>query len=492
VNLTRNIVWNVLGIALPVLVGILVVPQIVRGLGTERFGFLSIVWVLIGYFSIFDLGLGRSLTRLAADRLAKGRPEEVAPLASTAMTLVGLSGVVASVAVAVSAGWIARRSAGTSSALVSEAFTATLWLAVSLPFVLLSTALSGLLEAYQKFGLINAVRIPVGILMLVTPLTILPVSKHLGPIVAALAGLRVVNTGVLFWLVLRNVHGMGARGFGFRRDLIRPLATFGGWLSVSNVLGPLMVYFDRFLIAAVLGASSIAYYTVPYDMLTRLWLIPTAMQGVLFPTFTAMHGRDSARLASLFARSSQTTMLLLAAPLLATMLLAHQALNLWIGPLFAEKSTAVSKILMIGVLANSLARTPSTFVQGAGYAKWTAVLHALELPGYGLALWVLLGRAGINGAACACSGRILIDTLIVYFMATRLEPKLVRPALRDVALLCVACLTAAWLGWVTPGLIARITLVAAVAIACTLLLLKHTSTAFLTAPKRPSSPGAST
>ena len=40
---------------------------------------------------------------------------------------------------------------------------------VEAAFVLLATLAGGLLEAYQKFGLINAVRIPVGILLLAAP-----------------------------------------------------------------------------------------------------------------------------------------------------------------------------------------------------------------------------------------------------------------------------------------------------------------------------------
>src|ERR1700726_4993279 len=104
-RLARNIVWNAAGIGLPLLIGIAVVPTIVKGLGTERFGFLSIVWMLIGYFSIFDLGLGRALTKLAADKLARDEEDEIAPLASTALILVFASSALVGFVIAMSAGW---------------------------------------------------------------------------------------------------------------------------------------------------------------------------------------------------------------------------------------------------------------------------------------------------------------------------------------------------------------------------------------------------
>ena len=120
-RLARSILWNAAGIGLPLAVGVVVVPAIVRGLGTERFGFLSIVWMMIGYFSIFDLGLGRTLTKLVADRLGQEREREIGPLVSTTLIIVIVSGVLVSVATALSAGWLAQRTMGASPALVPEA-----------------------------------------------------------------------------------------------------------------------------------------------------------------------------------------------------------------------------------------------------------------------------------------------------------------------------------------------------------------------------------
>src|SRR5437667_12210334 len=65
--LARNTVWNLSGQLLPMIVAVITVPLLVRGLGVARFGVLSLSYVLIGYFSLFDLGIGRALTKLVAD-----------------------------------------------------------------------------------------------------------------------------------------------------------------------------------------------------------------------------------------------------------------------------------------------------------------------------------------------------------------------------------------------------------------------------------------
>jgi len=441
-RLTRSIIWNIAGTSLPLVVGVGVVPVIIRELGTERFGFLSVIWMLIGYLSIFDLGLSRTLTKLVADRLAIGRESDVAPLASTAFIIVLVCSTVVGAIVALLSDYLAHRIFGTSPTLVPEARAAILWLSVSLPFVLLATALTGLLEAYQQFPATNAVRIPFGSLMLATPLAVIPFTHDLGDITAALAAVRVLNAGVLCAITFKVIPQLRGHMTAFRRDFVGPLMSFGGWLTISSVVGPMMVYFDRFLIAATLGGTAVAYYTVPYDILNRLLAIPNAIQGVLFPTFATLRAQGSPRAVSVFTRSSTYTILLMIPPLIGVMLFSTQGLAIWISGKFALHAASIARILMIGIVLNAMARTPLVFVQGAGYAKWTGLLHLIELPCYGVALWVLIKANGIDGVAYAWSGRVAVDTIALYAMSVRLEPNLSRGIVRDSLWVTASCVLA--------------------------------------------------
>ncbi len=47
---------------LPLLAGVLFVPFMLERLGNERFGVVTLIWALIGYFGLFDMGVGRALT----------------------------------------------------------------------------------------------------------------------------------------------------------------------------------------------------------------------------------------------------------------------------------------------------------------------------------------------------------------------------------------------------------------------------------------------
>src|SRR5437667_4284659 len=91
--LARNTVWNLLGSGAPMLLAVFCIPILIRGLGTDRFGVLTLAWALIGYASLFDLGLGRALTQLVAQKLGTGDEREVPQVVWTSLLLMLALGV---------------------------------------------------------------------------------------------------------------------------------------------------------------------------------------------------------------------------------------------------------------------------------------------------------------------------------------------------------------------------------------------------------------
>jgi O-antigen/teichoic acid export membrane protein len=59
------------------LVAVFCIPILIGGLGKDRFGVLTLAWAVIGYASLFDLGLGRALTQLVAKKLGAGEDHAV-------------------------------------------------------------------------------------------------------------------------------------------------------------------------------------------------------------------------------------------------------------------------------------------------------------------------------------------------------------------------------------------------------------------------------
>lgn len=417
--LTRNTVWNLVGQMAPMAVGLFAIPRLISSLGTDRFGVLTIAWMVVGYFSFFDLGLGRAMTNLVAQKLATESDRELPAIVWTANMLMAALGIIGAVVLAMLSPILVHNLLKTPPGLQSETTSAFYILSASVPFVISTTGFRGVLEARQRFRIINLVRIPMGIATFAAPLLVLPWSKTLPAVVGILVVAR-----ALFWLVyaVLALHDMPLllHKFEIDRRLLPMLFSFGAWMTVSNIVSPLMAYLDRFLIGMLLSLTAVAYYATPFEAVSKLLILPIAIVGVLFPAFSTALVADRERAAMLFRRAVKYVVIALLPPTLLTVLFAQNGLNLWLGPVFANHSTRVLQWLAIGVFANGLAALPFALVQGAGRADITGKLHLLELPLYLVAVWVLTKHYGIDGTAIAWMIRVVIDCALLFWAVERL------------------------------------------------------------------------
>jgi O-antigen/teichoic acid export membrane protein len=419
--LARNVLWNLAGQLLPLPVAILAAPFLVRGLGLERFGVLSLAWTLIGYFSLFDLGMGRALTKLVADRFAENRNEPIGAIAWTTLALLLALGGVGTLVMWALTPWLVRDGLRITEALQTEALWSFYLIAAGIPLLTVTSGLRGLLEAGQHFTAVTLIRVPMSLLMFLGPLAVLPFSQSLVPVVLTLVAMRLAAAVIHLIVSLRTFPSLRS-GLVFDRALLAPVLRLGGWMTVTNVVGPVMAHLDRFLVGALVSMSAVAYYTAPYDVITRFLVMPMAAVGVLFPAFASSHAADRDRATLLLARGTKYVFLTILPILLIAVAFASDFLLLWLGPAFSQNSTAPLRWLAIGVLANGVAQVPFAFLQAAGRPDLTAKLHAAELPFYLGGLWALTASFGITGTAMAWSVRSIVDAIALFALVCRTLP----------------------------------------------------------------------
>jgi len=412
-SIARSSVLNLLGAGAPLVVALFAIPVLAGTLGADRFGVLNLAWVVLGYFSLFDLGLGRAMTKLVAEKLGLGEDAAVPGLVWNSFMLMVAFGVLGSIVAVAITPWLVGDALKIPPALQPESLPSFYLLAAAIPVVTSGAGLRGLLEAKQRFDLINLVRIPHGAFSFLAPMAVLPFSHSMLPIVAVLVLGQMLAWGVYLLLCFRILPEL-RKAPVLQLSAARPLLRFGTWMSVSNIISPLMVTLDRFVIGAMISVSAVAYYGVAYQTVTKLWIIPGALTGVLFPAFAAVLVQDDERAAGLLRKSVKTTFLLLFPIILTIVALGHEGLNVWLGPEYAQHSTKVLQWLAIGVFLNCLAQIPFALIQAAGRPDLTAKFHLIELPLYLLALWLLIRTSGIDGAAMAWTMRCGLDAVLLF------------------------------------------------------------------------------
>ncbi|VVD96979.1 polysaccharide biosynthesis protein [Pandoraea pneumonica] len=426
-SIKKNSLWNLAGLGGPLLVAAVTVPYLLRHLGVEAFGILTLIWTLIGYFSLFDLGLGRAITQKVSSILNSDRKNEVNPIIQSGLVVTGAAGMFGMLLLAVLAHILANKWLNVSGPLIDETFWSLIISAIGIPITTLTIGFRGVLEAFENFKISSVFRIILGILNFAAPAIVVAcVGNSLIWISLSLIVTRLLVVAI-HWRYVSNVYGIRFNRLGVQWGYVKELIAFGGWTTASNVIGPLLVSADRFFISSVLGATAVAYYTVPFEIANRLLIIPVALTGALFPRLANVIGSRHHEAEANYKGSLKLILYVMLPICLAIAVLSKVLLSIWLGAKFAEQSWMVASILFIGIFFNSLASVPFTYIQAAGKSRTTAFIHIFETIIYIPSLLLILHTVGIVGAAIAWSSRALFDLLVLLYLRRELSASL-RPA----------------------------------------------------------------
>jgi len=413
-KLASNTLWNLFGQILPLLLAVAVIPMLIKSMGVSRYGFLTLAWVLIGYAGLFDFGISRAMTRLVAKHVADGDKAAADQVARAGSSFMLLFGFVVGLLLFGFSEVLVDRWLKVQTELKGEAINSLRLLALSVPIVLLTAAYRGVLEAHQAFKPLAMIRVVMGALTYLGPLLALTLSKRLEVVVGTIVLMRVL-ANYLHARVCQQSTQYHYRWNVPDRVVTKKLFALGGWMSVSNIVSPVMTYMDRFILGGMVTIELVAYYATPYDMITRVMILPYAFMGALFPVLAGM-GSDHERIQKTYSTTIRILFLLMLPITFTAIVLAHPIMELWLGGTFALHGAPVLQLLALGVMANTLAQAPANLIQSAGNPKWMALLHIIELPLFLFAIWFFTTRYGIVGTAFSWSLRMVIDSVILHLL----------------------------------------------------------------------------
>jgi O-antigen/teichoic acid export membrane protein len=420
-RLGRNALFNLAGLAVPLMVAALLLPILTHALGPARFGLLGVSWAFLEYLTLFDVGLGRATVRYVADSVARGTRDE-SQITWVSLSVQLIIGSCAAVALIIFAPTLARHVFRVDPGLVDEASRLFEVVALNLPVVLALTTFRGVLEGAQHFTLSNAIKIPASAGSIVIPAILARLGHSLPDMLMWVLAWRVLATIATLVAITRVIPGFRIEPPRDWRRL-RSLISFGGWVAVSGVISPMLIYFDRFALGARSGLAAVGYYTAPYEGITRLLMIPNSLIAALFPLLTGLGVVAAAgRIDRLFASSMRAVVLMMSVPAVIGLVFAPVILRFWMGPVYAAEGEVALRILSVGVLINAVAHIPYTFLEAAGRPDVPAKFHMIELVIHVPIAWYLVGAYGITGAAIAWTARVSLDTTFLLVAASRVVP----------------------------------------------------------------------
>lgn len=404
-TLLKNSLWNIGGYVVPAIVTVPALGIMGRVLGAELFGVFTLALAVVGYASIFDAGLTRAVIREIS--IFRDNQKEKLKIVATATVLILILGIVAGCLLFIFSNAITTL-LKISSGLHHEVSIALKILSISIPLFLITQVWLSILEGMERFGVLNIYKSITGTLLSLLPAVFILLKPSLEFAILGLVVARLLCFVIAF--ILCRTIIIEAK-LTLYRETVKRLFMFGGWITVSNIVSPVMAYFDRFIVSNQLGAQVVAFYTAPSEIISRLSIIPGAFARALFPRLSYASNAEERKKTKIFI-----SLILLAICIPAVIigsLFANNIMTIWMGPTFDGAPGTVLTILLIGFLFNSLAQVPFASIQSRGYAKVTAMVHLAELFPYLFLLFFLINKYGIEGAAFAWSIRMFIDYILL-------------------------------------------------------------------------------
>lgn len=432
-SVSRHATYNLIGAVLPILLALITVPIYLKLVGPDRYGVLAIAWLLLGYFGLFDLGLGKA-TIYSISALRDGTAQERADVLWTAIFTNLVMGILGGLALWAAAGLFFDQLFKVAADLRPEMMAAIPYLGLAVPIATMTGVLTGALQARDRFIESNMISVLSTALFQLLPLGVAAIrGPELGPLLLAAVIARALAIVVLWW----RCHLLLARGsrIRFDRSRIKDLLGYGGWVTITSLFGPMLVILDRFAIGAVLGARAVAIYTVPFQLAQRIQIFPTSLVTAVFPRLPTASIEERAALSD---KAMRVLLAAISLPILVGIYLLHPFLELWVGREIGRPAAEVGTLIVWGFWINAFGIVPYAWLQGAGRPDLVTKILLVQIPPYLALLYVGMTQFGLIGCATVFAFRCAVDTSMMWFVARRRVSPLPLVGLMGVPLLAGA------------------------------------------------------
>lgn len=408
-SIGRNSIYNVIGSVTPLVLALATVPLYLNVVGTERYGALAIAWLILGYFGLFDLGLGRAVAQRIAALVNSDAHHRARVFWTAVIVNIGM-GVIGGALLYFGAHYFFQQMFSADDWLKTEALAAVPYLSLAVPVATLTGVASGALQGREKFLDVNIVTVIGSSLFQLIPLA---VAYTYGPTLKWLIIAAIVARFIGFFIFYTRVHHHLLKGYAPKFDRTEWLALlkYGGWITITSIIGPLLVVVDRFMIGAIITAAAVTIYTIPFDIVQRISILPRSIAMALFPKMAMLNNEDGVALAK---RATQLIIVILSPVILGFMFILRPFLSLWVGEEIALQAAPIGVILSLGYWVNAFGIIPFSRLQALGQPDIVAKILLAQLPFYlGGLYWAIL-HFGLCGAAVIFSLRTAIDYIILH------------------------------------------------------------------------------
>lgn len=414
-RLLRDALINASGILVPSLVALVMVPLMLRGLGTATYGLWIAVAAMVAISASFDFGLGWTVVRqIAADPALEPAPHTVQFFQAAASAYLGL-GVLSGAVVCALGTWGAQQ----------MELSAELHHIAPLLFALAGVALVGdrmvaftvaVLHGMRRFGSAVLLMGSIAVVRGAGIALLMSFGAGIGGLMLwhMAAALLAGGAGLLLLARLQPRWRMSARVPVWRT--LHSHFAFGMASQLTSVATSVTWQAGALVVGGLAGTAAI----VPLHVGQRFPLFASAVgwrsAEVAFPA-ASQDANQQVGEEILRATTRWTVVAVLPICVTLTVLAPHLLQN-WLGAI-DPAAVAVLRITAAAVLADSLGVGAIHILWGRGRANAVLVILGTVAAATALLTWLLVPRVGVPGAALALAVSLFAGAVVALVVAAR-------------------------------------------------------------------------
>jgi len=388
---------RVVGMALTIVIGFLLMPFLVHHLGDRYYGYWALVGAILGYYGILDFGIVTAVEW----HVAKAIGEKDATAANRAIStsfyvFAALGGVVLLVTIVL---------AGLAHLFISVPSDATLFrkviLITGLGFAIgfPGRAFLGALSAHLRWDLISITN--QSALLLRTGL-IVTVIKAGGGLVA-LATVSVLTDVLVFlsfYLALRRIQGQFKLSFALASvATLKGLLPYSVFTFIIKMNDQLRLYIDPVVVTTFVGIGAVTHYAIGQRLSLAFRDSMIALLGMLAPWFGRLFGsKDYVAIRRVLEFGTRVSVSVATAMTCLLLLYGRQFIEAWMGKNYFDAYWVL--FFLVSAAFFEVSQFPSmSYLYGVSRHRFLAYITLVEA-GLNVALSLYLVRImGIAGVA---------------------------------------------------------------------------------------------
>ncbi len=399
-------------------------PVIVHALGNYDYGLWEIVFSLIGYMGMMDIGMRPAVVRYVAKFKAEDDRKKLDQVFSTAVVFNATVGAVCCGALFLWAYFKPELLAETAGSSSERYVFFLIIIGIQIFFQFPGYIAQCFHEGYQRHYLNNRITLIntfVGNTILYFLLT-----NGYGLLTLALGNCIGISLKYMIYFFLLRKEKYGAYRFGrsdLSKNVLKMLVSFGAKSFVQSTASTISGSIGTLVIGFFLGPAVVPLYTIPGRLISYVREFSMTVTNVFLPVFSHLHaGGEQKKLRNLYLSSTKFIVGLTFPASIGVCMLGPAFITRWIGAEYGQSAQLLLLLLTSGFMMLMINPLHQRFLTGIGKIEFLArvrVVNAMVLLLFCVLLVKPFGKEGVAGGFLVTT--LIIEPIIFIYTCRQLQ-----------------------------------------------------------------------